>query len=376
MVTREAIQELIEKANDYSVSIYLPTHRKNEAAQQDPIRFKNLLNKAAEELSGRGLRKEQIDEMLKPARGLITKSNFWLHQSDGLCVFITPDHFEYHQVPISFDEFIYVDNRFFITPLMPMLARDRTFYVLALSQKNVGLLECTRDDNRIVELPDIPHSMEEFQRFDIHEKHLHSRPSGPGAVAFHGQGDAGDDNIKYIENFLKQVENGVTKYMKNQSEPLILAGVGEITSIYKKINHYNGLYENTVKGNTDEKNDKQIRKEAWKLIKPHLLRVIEDEKERYSDLMGSEKVSTNIEEVVKAAQYGKVETLFLPIGQNRWGKYDPENDQVLINGNRLDGDYDLFNYAATHTLTKKGQVFALDGEEMPDYSSIAAIFRY
>ena len=94
MVTRESIQQLISKAGEHSVSIYLPTHRMNEAAQQDPIRYKNLLNQAAEKLVEHGMREEQVDEMLDKPRQLIDDGDFWLHQSDGLAVFCSRDHFE------------------------------------------------------------------------------------------------------------------------------------------------------------------------------------------------------------------------------------------------------------------------------------------
>lgn len=38
-----------------------------------------------------------------------------------------------------------VDDRFHVTPLLPLLAGDGHFFVLALSQNQIGLLEGTRD---------------------------------------------------------------------------------------------------------------------------------------------------------------------------------------------------------------------------------------
>ena len=42
------LRELAEKTQGPLVSIYLPTHKSSPENKQDPLRFKNLLNKAEE----------------------------------------------------------------------------------------------------------------------------------------------------------------------------------------------------------------------------------------------------------------------------------------------------------------------------------------
>ena len=44
---------------------------------------------------------------------------------------------------MSFDELVVVSDNFHVKPLMPLLTGDNLFYVLALSQKEVRLIECT-----------------------------------------------------------------------------------------------------------------------------------------------------------------------------------------------------------------------------------------
>lgn len=378
MITQSTIQRLTEHHHEHSVSIYLQTHRTNQEAQQDPIRFKKLLNEAEQKLSDRGLREDEIDNILKEAWQLVETGNFWLHQSDGLAIFCTPDFFEFYKVPQSFDNFVYVDDRFFITPLLPMLARDGSYYVLALSQKEVRLLDCTRETQARIELEEIPESYEEFQQNYTFERHSGGRPSGAnGGMTYHGLGDdQKEEKVKKLQEFISQVESGVTKYMKNQGDPLILAGVVEIASTYRKYNQYNELVEDFIKGNTDEKSNKQLRKEGWKIIKPQFLSVIENELDRYADLSNTDKISSDLEDVVKASRHGRVESLFVPTGKYRWGKFDESEDAVLTDDQQEDGFHDLYNYAALHTLTKGGKVYALSGDRMPEYSSIAAIFRY
>lgn len=378
MVTQNTIQKLTENHHEHSVSIYLKTHRTNQEAQQDPIRFKKMLNKAEEKLSDRGLRKDQIENILEEAWQLVETKDFWLHQSDGLVVFCTPDFFEYYRVPQEFDNFVYVDDRFFITPLLPMLARDGSYYVLALSQKKVRLLDCTRESEAKIELNDIPNSFEEFQEEFTFERHSGGRTIGSdGSMSFHGIGDdQKEEHVKKIQEFISRVESGVTNYMKKQTDPLVLAGVSDIVSGYKQFNQYNELVDDFIRGNSDEKSDKELRKEGWEIIKPRFLSVIDEELERYADLSNTDKISNDLEKVVKSARYGRIDTLFVPIGQYRWGKFDEEEDAVFTDDQQQDGFHDLYNYAALHTLSKDGNVYALDGDQMPGYASIAAIYRY
>ena len=49
-----------------------------------------------------------------------------------------------------------VDDRFHVSPLLPLIAGDGHFFVLALSQNQIRLLEGTRDRVEEVELPGVP----------------------------------------------------------------------------------------------------------------------------------------------------------------------------------------------------------------------------
>ncbi len=46
-----------------------------------------------------------------------------------------------------------VANHFYVKPLIQALQSERVFYVLALSQKHIRLLQCTEDSSEEVELP-------------------------------------------------------------------------------------------------------------------------------------------------------------------------------------------------------------------------------
>ncbi|PAU94703.1 hypothetical protein CK503_04310 [Aliifodinibius salipaludis] len=378
MITRENILNLAQKESDQCISIYLPTHKAGEEVQQDPIRLKNLLTQAVEQLKDREVREKEIDGLLDEARELLDNPKFWRHNDKGLALFLSDDEFEYYRIPHAFKERVMVDDHFLITPLVPMITLEGTYCILALSQKKMRLLKCTRASVEEIELEDGPNSLEEFLKYDVNETNLqHHAGQGANAQAiFHGQGGSSDTNTEEVINYLKAVENEVTSILRKRNDPLILAGVNEVIAEYRKVNNYSRLLDQTVSGNPDPKSNDEIKDEGWKVIKSYFLKGMYEDIERFGDLSGSEKQSDNLSQIVEAAYYGKVESLFVPVGEHSWGWFDMERDTVHHSAEPKNGEHDLINMAAIKTLTQSGNVYALDKEDMPNGSSIAAIFRY
>jgi len=375
MITRDDILKLAQEEHDACISLYLPTHRMGEEVQQDPIRLKNLLSIAKAQLKEHEVAEQRIDKLLEGPQKLLKKPLFWQHNDKGLALFISEENFDYYRVPHTFQERVMVDDHFLITPLIPMISLEGTFCILALSQKNVRLLKCTRAQVEQIELEEAPTSMEEFKKFDVYEKNITSAGSGGAAAMFHGWGD-GSVETDDVENYLKTVENEVTSILRKRNDPLVLAGIDEALAIYKKVNHYSRMMGQTVTGNPDPKSDSEIKNEGWKIIQSLFLQDMYDDIKRFGDLSGSEKRSDNLTKIVEAAFYGKIDSLFVSIGEHSWGWFDQERDVVHHSKEQKNGEHDLINLAAIKTLTKSGNVYALDRENMPTSAPIAAIFRY
>jgi len=377
MITRDTILSLIEQAGNPSISIYLPTHEKGEQVQQDPIRYKNLLKQVEQELKDYEVKQAKIDELLEEAKKLLDQPIFWQHADKGLAIFITEDSFEYFRVPLDFKEQVLVDNHFLITPLIPMISLDGTFSILCLSQKKVRLLKCRRDNVDHIQFEEAPDNLEEFLKFDVNEPHLqHHSGQGQGNAIFHGHGGSSDTDTHEIVNYLKAVENEVTSILRKRNDPLILAGVEKAMAEYRKANNYSRLMDQNIDGNPDPKTDEEIKDEGWEIIKSYFLEDMYNDISRYSDLTGSDKQTDNLSQIVEGAYYGKVDSLFVTIGEQSWGRFDQEKDTVHHSSKKQNGEHDLINAAAIKTLSQGGNVYALDKEDMPQTSTVAAIFRY
>ena len=85
LISTEELQELIKSRNELSLSLFMPAHKTGSGMMQDPIRFKNLIRKAADTLRSHGLR--NIDKFLEPLQDRVRDQTFWQYMSDGLAVF-------------------------------------------------------------------------------------------------------------------------------------------------------------------------------------------------------------------------------------------------------------------------------------------------
>ena len=79
-----------------------------------------------------------------------------------------------------------------------------------------------------------------------------------------------------------------------------------------------------------------------------------------------------------AAHHGRVETLFVALGEQRWGAFIPDGTgSVILHDAYEQGDRDLLDVAAAATLQAGGRVYALPRDQIPSSdSALAAIYRY
>ena len=381
LLSMNELRVLIEKPEGLCVSVFMPTHRAGEQTRQDPIRLKNLIREAEERLIGTGLTARETKELLKPVKGLLRDDFFWQHQSDGLAIFSSAGLFRCYRLPLSFDELVVVTHRFHIKPLLPLLTSDGRFYILALSQNKVRLVEGTRYTASEVALEDVPESLADTLRYDSERNlQLHTaEPVGKGGqpAIFHGHGEGVDDAKTNILKYFRQIDTGLSKMLHGERIPLILAGVDYLLPIYAKANTYPCLLGDGVTGNPEEFSTEELRKRAWVIAEPYFTKERMEASARYEQLLGTQQASDDLMKVVPASYHGRIEVLFVAVGVQAWGTFDMERGQITLHKQEVQpGDEDLLDFAAIHTLLNGGVVFAVTPEQMPDKASVAAVFRY
>ena len=378
-----ALKSLIAQQGKWCVSLYMPTQRAGQEQQQNPIRLKNLLAEAEASLLANGVRRPEAQKLMLPAEELLWNREFWQHQGDGLAIFLTNDFHKVYRLPIAFEESINTGNSFHIKPLLPSLGRGIRFYVLAVSLKNMRLFEANADTISEIELNFVT-NIEETLRLDDGEPSFNmvtgsarSSEGRVGAGSLHGHG-VDDDEKKDILRFFQSVNQNLNKFLEDKNIPMLLAGVDHLLPIYREASSYQNLLEDGILGNPDRENLKELHEKAWQIVRPIFEESQKKAFEKFEQLRGqkSNLATSDISAAVRAAMFGQVETIFVPIEMQKWGRYDAQNNNVIFENGPGPENEDLFDLAATQTLLNSGQVFAVPSEQMPGGGETAVILRY
>lgn len=385
ILTREDLKKIVDVEAKNCVSIYLPTHPVGREMQQDPIRLKNLLSEALEVLVKRGKRQPEAESLLEPAQNLIPDQPFWQHQSTGLAVFLTEDFFAIYRLPLDFPELVVVGERFHVKPLLPFFSGEGQFYVLAISQNDLRLLQGSRFLVEEVVLQDVPTSLQEALWADDPERQLQwhtstdaPRTSGARPAIFHGQGVGERDAKNDILRYFQKIDKGIYDLLANEKAPVVLAGVEYLLPIYREASRYDFLVKQAIEGNPENLSNEKLHVQAYEIVEPIFSAELQNAQDRYAQLAGKEskQTSSDLRKILSASAYGQVDTLFVSLDHQIWGRFDRQLDQVELHDVFQPGDQDLLDLAATQTLTNGGTVYALPVVEMPEESPAAAIFRY
>ncbi|MBN2844470.1 MAG: hypothetical protein JXQ25_00565 [Deltaproteobacteria bacterium] len=363
ILTGDILEPLMHRQMGICVSVYMPTLRKGTEIQQNQIRYKNLLKKIEESLISSDLRPSEAENLMTPAQELLGDVPFWRNQKDGLALFISEELFRYYRLPRKFKELIVITDRFHLKPLIPMTSSNVEFYILAISQNKVRFFECSRYQSKETRPRGIPENISEALNFDDFEKHLQLHTGS-------------EDTKTNILQYFKSVDRGLRKYLKGKKAALVFAGVDYLYPIYSEANTYPYLVERGISGNPEGLSAEELHKLAWPIVEPIFEKEKADKMAQYSQNAGTGLASDNIEEIVRSSYHGRIGTLFVPVGIQQWGTFNPDTDEVHLSKRAKMGNEDLLDFAAIETLLNGGTVYAVDPKEVPHGSTVAAIFRY
>jgi len=377
--------KLLMKTNDqFCLSIYMRTYRAGKETQQGRIRLKNLLQEAEEKLMQNGMRRSDVQLFLAPLEEMILNNQFWQNQRDGLAVFLSKDIYNYYSLPFEFDDFLFIGQHFYVKPLLPFILGDGQFYVLALSQNDVRMFECSRVNVREIEIKNIPHSLAEAMQYDDPQRQLQQHSNTlPGtnskaAALFNGQGIGPDDSKNNILRYCRLIDQGLQDVLRSKKAPLVMMGVDFLLSIYRHANSYAFLTDETIPGNPEELSGEDIQTLAWPLVEHYFHKAEQEALTYYGPFQGTGRTIKEIAEVVPASYNGRIELLFLADGekQKQWGIYDFVQNSVKIHSEPEPGDDELYDLAIRQTILNGGSVYIMDQMKMPEGGNMAALLRY
>ncbi len=365
------------------LSLYQPTHRHHPDNQQDPIRFRNLVEEMRASLSQKYPAGETAS-LLEPFDALGRDHAFWNHAMDGLAVFGGPSFFRVFRVQRPVVELVVVADTFHTKPLRRLLQSTDRYQILGLSLAKIRLFEGNRDALDEIDLaPGVPRTITEALGDELTEPHLagtsYGGPggAGPGAVSYHGHGGRKDESEIDAERFFRAVDRAVLEHHSRPSGlPLMVAALTKNHHLFLEISRNPFLMAEGPLINPDAIPIEELRRVAWAVVEPQYLARLAARSEEFTLARSRGLGSSDLREVAEAAAAGRVATVLIESGRQIPGRLDGSTGRIEpadLNHPHVD---DLLDDMAELVERMGGEVLVIPAERMPSDTGLAATFRY
>jgi hypothetical protein len=155
---------------------------------------------------------------------------------------------------------------------------------------------------------------------------------------------------RYLKHFFEEVDRGVRSALRDDTAPLVLAGLQEELAVYRRVNTYPYLLEQEVHGSPARLTMPDLLDQARDLLGQSLSEPL---RKLFADLE-RRTVSPDAGKIRRMAREGRIEDLLIP--------EDTADDHLDV--------------AAMETLRHGGRVFALKPAEMPGGAPALAVLRH
>lgn len=382
-LTASAVGDLLNKQRQTPlVSLYMPTHNAGTPPNmtEDQLRFKNLRHRTTEIIkaspkvdirAGRALQNQ--------LRNIADDLDFWENRTYGFAAFISPDDIAVVDLPIDCDEYVSVDSRFHVSPLIGLLGQWLEFYVLVLSQKEMRLFAGDLYGLRPtdIDLPTADTSTRQRQE-GLPEKIHTPSPSERGRPEYFGKRfplTTKEDRL----DFFRATDRAVRKYADPKC-PLILAGPEQDIEMYRSISQYPHILSDHVASTNSATTPRSLTPAIMQLVSKEIMsKRRRDVVERYHRLAGNaaQRASSELAAIRDAAHKGRVDTLLIKLIRNTTDTVRDNKTNVPKLQFFPAEQMAIADAIALQTWRDHGNVVLLDDTSTaPFNAALAAIMRY
>lgn len=345
---------MAETRSEWCVSLYMPLNGRDAKAKRRNL--KRLVSEAELKLKNLEIEPYKIARTLGPVEMILDSPGFWENRMNGIAAFFTPESFAWYSLQYPFEELVVVTDRFHLKPLLRNASENGRFYLLALSETEIKFYEASELGINELYVKGIPRNL---------------------ACFFHPEGEENTrgDKKERLSDLFRRVDKALRDYLKTDDSPLILAGDEELRRFYTKANNYPHLVKDGLDSAAAKMTPAQLLDKSLTIVKPVFRRRREKALRAFEEKIETGHASNNLARIIAAAKTGEIETLFVPVGRQKWGTFDNETGELSVHKEAKPGDKDLLCVASTRTLRTGGDVFVLAPEQMPDNALIAAVLR-
>ena len=368
--------ELFSKKEPFLVSIYLQTHRHAPENEQDPIRFKNLVNEAEGKLE-KLAPKTEWKGVAQNLKAVLDDPKFkvWRVAKEGMAVFADKEQAYVYDLAYPVMDRAVVANQFFIKPLVRSLQYEGHAYVLSIARDR---FEVYLADETSLDRLDMPEGVKNtFSEVfpDLDDSHtLDSGSTGKQNSTIHGYGSKDETLDKETEKFFRHVGHEFNEnFAREHNYPVILLGLPQNLDIFKEVTDIKNVLEEEIKKSDNGISDKQLAEKVTAILHAEYKKSVEKIVDDYGFYKSKEMASVDPSEIAYALFQKNVRTLFIEEDIVVEGYMNEETGAYVREGHENEDVSEQFLRLA---LLQKASVYIIPKGQMPQEAKLAAIYRH
>ena len=362
--TPDELKELFDHRHEASVTICLPSSPDPSGTPPVRLQLKNAVAEAEEQFKALAVPKRTVWAVINPIRELVEDEDFWREQSRGLAILAAPDVLNTYAMPETVRPTVDVGDRWDLGPLLRGISHRDDAYVVGVSEgSNHLFLLAGAERPRELEL-ELPDDLDSVLQHASNDGHADlPRPAG-----------ATGERIEH-HRYCKIVQDAVLARVRRPKLPMILAAIDEFQSAYRDINAYPNLLDRGIATHPDSLSPDELASRAGEILDAHYRRQLDDWRDRFGTRRAHQLGVQTLEDVARAAAAAAVEELLYDVDAQIEGSIDDLGFLTLAD-EPGPTTYDVVDEIAVRVFRSGGLVRAVNRDEIPDGSPVAAILRF
>jgi hypothetical protein len=384
--TLAEFKALAATRSDACVSLYVPTSPLGGQARANRIVFEDLAKEALSQLKAAGIDKRRIAPIAE-GFGLLSGTvqentddnkfryrqrepsdeinEFWSPHANGVALLATPDMMQRFRLPDRPKPLAEVADRFHLTPLIRAMTSPHDAFVLALSEERVRLLHVFSSLPPVeIKVARLPKSAEEVTR----RPSIHVRaPRG------HLQNLEGEKVL--MHQYAHRVDHALHSVLAGRDLPLVLAAAKPLASIFRTVNTYPRLVDDTIAGSPDHVTDAQLADAALPILDRLYRRELEAVIALFDELK-PRRATDDVSYAAHAATAGAIAQLVVDLDAVIPGLVSDVDGSVTYSTSDDAETYGVVDEVAKRALSTGARVLGAQRQDLPGGAPLIAILRY
>ncbi len=355
------LNDLKKIVSENCVSIILNTHRTAPDNQKDSILLKNLIKEAESRLA-ESLDKKEVQAVVAHLTKLENSIDH-SHNLESLMLFVNVEKgiAEYMRLPVSVTDRVIIGDTFATRDLLRAIHLNSSYYVLVLSQSKARLIQAFNDE-----------VIQEFTTpFPIENTELYTT----GGI----ENSNSTRQTTLLAEFFNRIDKEVNKVRSNNPLPLFICSEETNYHDYLKVaDQKHSIYQVYLNGNRLEEKAGAIVKEAWIVLKEYVIERNNNRKSELDKAVGTGRFLSDVNDINKAIQAGRVQTLFVQQGLFQPAVMEKDFIQLLGESDEKPKEMvdDIFDELIEFNLNHGGDAVFLPKGTLDEFNGFGAITRY